>query len=385
MHKLIPGAALALSLAFAGTAQADTVTTTFDGPEKTITGVDGPNWAAGSINSQYGWKSTDNYDHKIVNVNGDNALRISNAITSGSFGDMTFSKPVVNAASETNGNNVLVNEFTIKAPETFAENLAVTVSPDDDQGTRMSRVRFEDTASGVRVIFADATFVDQVIATLDRSVKHTVKIETTFVHGHDDDVVRVFIDGNEKVRGGSWENYYRAYEERNPSASDRLLFRTAGTAAPLTKNNGFLFDNVKTTSSHVDNPAPLNPPAPGPVGPQGPKGESGTNGTNGTPGTNGTDGVNRSTAVAAGANGAKVKVGATKRTLHAPSIKGMKLVGVRASLRGKYLPVHNQSISVDLRGKVVGNYNVSIVAKYKTKSGKVHTVRRIRSLSITIR
>ena len=73
-------------------------------------------------------------------------------------------------------------------------------------------------------------------------------------------------------------------------------------------------------------------------------------------------------------------MGATKRTLHVPSTKGMKLVSVRASLRGKSLPVHARSIKVDLRGKVVGNYNVSIVAKYKTKSGKVHTVRSTRSL-----
>ena len=78
-------------------------------------------------------------------------------------------------------------------------------------------------------------------------------------------------------------------------------------------------------------------------------------------------------------------MGATKRTLHVRSTKGMKLLSVRASLRGKSLPVHGQSIKVDLRGKVVGNYNVSIVAKYKTKSGKVHTVHSIRSLSVTLR
>ena len=66
-----------------------------------------------------------------MDVDGGKALRISNAITSGSFGDMTFSKPVVNAASETNGNNVLVNEFTIQAPDTFVPGLVVTVSPDD--------------------------------------------------------------------------------------------------------------------------------------------------------------------------------------------------------------------------------------------------------------
>ena len=78
-------------------------------------------------------------------------------------------------------------------------------------------------------------------------------------------------------------------------------------------------------------------------------------------------------------------MGATKRTLHVRSAKGMKLISVRASLRGKSLPVPGRSIKVDLRGKVVGDYNVSIVAKYKTKSGKVHTVRSTRGLSVTVR
>ena len=34
-------------------------------------------------------------------------------------------------------------------------------------------------------------------------------------------------------------------------------------------------------------------------------------------------------------------------------------------------------------GKVVGNYNVFTTAKYRTKSGKIHTVRNTRSLSVT--
>jgi hypothetical protein len=126
-------------------------------------------------------------------------------------------------------------------------------------------------------------------------------------------------------------------------------------------------------------------PADGAAGPQGSKGDTGTAGADGLNGKNGTNGTNGTTAAAAGVSGAKVKMGATKRTLHVASTKGMKLVGVRASLRGKSLPVQGHSIKVDLRGKVVGNYNVSIVAKYKTKGGKVHTVRSTRSLSVTVR
>jgi hypothetical protein len=123
-------------------------------------------------------------------------------------------------------------------------------------------------------------------------------------------------------------------------------------------------------------------PVDGATGAKGPKGDAGTAGVDGLNGRNGT---NATTATAAGVSGAKVKIGATKRTLHVLSTKGMKLVNIRASLRGKSLPVEGHSVNVDLRGKAVGNYNVSIAAKYKTKSGKIHTVRSTRSLSVTVR
>ena len=60
----------------------------------------------------------------------------------------------------------------------------------------------------------------------------------------------------------------------------------------------------------------------------------------------------------------------------------MKFVSVRASLRGKHLSVNGRKIKVDLRGKSAGNYNVSLVAKYKTKSGKLRVVRIMRNLSV---
>ena len=48
------------------------------------------------------------------------ALRVSNVLTSGSFGDMPYSKPVTKAAGENEATNVLVNEFTVQAPDTFS-------------------------------------------------------------------------------------------------------------------------------------------------------------------------------------------------------------------------------------------------------------------------
>jgi hypothetical protein len=361
--SIIIGAAVAASLAVAGTAQADVVTTNFDG------------FNDGSVDKQGGWQADNvHVDQSVVPVADGKALRVF-----GSFGDMPHSVPVTRPASENDANNMLVNEFTIQAPATSEPGLAVTFSPDEGLGSRMSRVRFEDHADGVHVLFADSTFVDQDIATLDRS-KHSIKIATTFVKGDDNDVVRVFIDGTQVKRGGSWENYYREQEERNPSASDRLLIRTAGVAAPASLGSGFLVDDVTTTSTHVDNPAPLNPPSPGPVGAKGDNGVNGTNGTNGADGKNGTNGAVGVTTII---HDRGHLTGATMRTLRVHTLKGKKLVSVRASLRGKRLHTSGRKIKVDLRGKTVGNYNVVIAAKYKTKHGKLHTVRSVRTLSIT--
>ena len=246
----------------------------------------------------------------------------------------------------------------------------------------MSYLRLEDHADGVRVFFTDSTFVSQQIATLTRADSHTIKFETTFVKGDDNDVVRIFIDGEQKMRGASWENYYRSSEERNPSPSDRLLIRTAGTAAPATLGSGFLFDNVTSTSSHVDNPAPLNPPAPGPAGENGTNGtngtngvdgEDGTNGANGTNGVNGKDGVNGTTTIIRDQG---VIAGASMRTLRVRNIKGMDFISARASLRGKRLAVqrsHDQGRSPwQVCWRVPGVHHRQVQGQWQGLQGSQH-------------
>jgi hypothetical protein len=64
--------------------------------------------------------------------------------------------------------------------------------------------------------------------------------------------------------------------------------------------------------------------------------------------------------------------------------KGEKFLSARATLRGKSLKIRGRAIQVDLRSKPAGNYNVHIVAEYRTKSGKVHIVRSTRNLSVTV-
>ena len=91
LASLVFGLAL-LGSAFTASASADTI-----GP---IT-FESPTYTTGDINGQDGWMKTGPYDVAVASVSsfpaaagyafGAQALRLSDAITSGSFGDQTFS------------------------------------------------------------------------------------------------------------------------------------------------------------------------------------------------------------------------------------------------------------------------------------------------------
>jgi hypothetical protein len=301
---------------------------------------------------------------------------------------MPYSAPVDPAGEQ--ANRVLTNEFTFKsATGEFQPGLAMSVSPTDGEGARMSYVRLEDAADGVHVLFSDTPYHDsdefdtRQIATVDRNA-HTIKLATKFVPGTNNDVVRVYVDGALKACGTSWENYYRYGEKHDPQTTDRLMWRLGGTAAPDTKGKGFLFDNVKSESSTTGGPEGCDLlPADGQTG------AAAQNGRNGAPGLNGATG-------AAGQNGtttvitrevpahspAKVCAGNNLRVLHAPSRKGERFLSARASLNGKALKVSGRKMTADLRNRAEGNYNVRISSRYRTAGGKVRTTHTVRSLSV---
>ena len=102
-------------------------------------------YTVGNINGQNGWMKTGAYDAAVVADAsfaaaagygfGTQALRISNAVTSGSFGDQTFAPPLASAAGESTGNNHFEASFAIgTALATQQPGLALSVSPDDGSG-----------------------------------------------------------------------------------------------------------------------------------------------------------------------------------------------------------------------------------------------------------
>lgn len=241
-------------------------------------------YSLGTINTQDGWTSTGAagsgcaiYDHEVDSALsttgfGSQSLRVSNAVTSGCFGDQTFSKSLINAVGETGAGAGVYSigalqshfetEFDIGSavPSAQQPGLFMSVSPDRGDGSRMSYLGFEDVVDGIKVIFYDvqgtgnpANFVSSDLGTFSRSVPHHIKLTFDAIDGPSNDVVKVWIDGILIHTGTSWENYYRydseASAEQNVRAVRNVLFRTGGGAVPANLNNGYLIDNLSISSS----------------------------------------------------------------------------------------------------------------------------------------
>jgi hypothetical protein len=274
MRRTVFFASLILGLAAFGTAFASSAMADSVGP---ITFEPTEGYVVGDINGQMGWtKLNPAFDVKVASVSAfpaastyhfdSQALRLSDAVTSGSFGDQTFSPGLAQPAGEP----PLMQRFSATfwigtALATEQPGLHMSVSPDNGSGARMSYLRFEDHSDGVHVFLEDVTnpgpvghasnFTDTDIATLSRSRAHSIRFSITFKSGPGNDVVRIYIDGTEAKRGTTWEDYYRYDPEQAGSGNtispvSKLLFRESGEAHPAAANKGFLVDRVSLDSDN---------------------------------------------------------------------------------------------------------------------------------------
>ena len=80
----------------------------------------------------------------------------------------------------------------------------------------MSYIGLDDTADGIHVTFydtpdPDGDFAQYDLGTLPRNVPHTIKFWMKLNPGPDNDLVRIFIDGQDVGQCfTTWENFYRA-------------------------------------------------------------------------------------------------------------------------------------------------------------------------------
>ena len=272
LRRILVLTTLVLGLAVVGSALAGGPKADKVGP---ITFEPTQGYVLGDINGQQGWMKSGAYDVAVASVAsfpaasgygfGTQALRLSNSVTSGSFGDQTFSPGLASPAGEGSAAAHFSARFKIgTALATYQPGLVMSVSPDNGSGGRMSYLRFEDQANGVHVFFDDvtdngplptvATFNEKDIATLSRATAHSIQFEINFKNGPGNDVVKIFIDGKKTITGTTWENYYRYDPEASgggnqvPTTS-KLLFREGGTAVTANGGNGFLVDGVTLKSS----------------------------------------------------------------------------------------------------------------------------------------
>ncbi len=269
--------------------------------------IDFESYTLGTINGQDGWTSLGAagsgcavYDHEVDGSGGvvgfgNQSLRISNAVTSGCFGDQTFSKSLTDEAGETTAQNGGMSsgtrqpyfeaqwDFASTVPGNEQPGLSVVASPDRGDGARMSWIQMQDTATGLAVNFNNYKdvaplgtlanpsdgcgvgddFIFSAVATgLDRTSPHTIKFTMDLVDGPNNDVVKVYVDGTLRHTDTSWEDYFRWCTEsgggvaNDPIADasrtvDSVLFRTGGIAAPATSGNGFLIDNLSLSSGPI--------------------------------------------------------------------------------------------------------------------------------------
>jgi hypothetical protein len=276
-------------LLFASAAGADAV-----GP---ITFESSQGYTIGDINAQPAlsnslpngkWMKSGPYDVKVVPVSaysaaagygfGSQTMQISDAVTSGSFGDQTFSPGLGDEAGESGAFNAGLSgglrqphfdaSFLIGTAQAEGQlGLHMSVSPDRGDGARMSYLRFEVHTDGVHVFFEDAvdkgpvgtpaTFRESDIATLSRDRSHLIQFSIDFKDGAANDTVKIYIDSKLVKTGTTWEDYYRYDPEQTPQGNqvptvDKLLFRESGAQNPLDAGQGFLIDRVTLASSGLN-------------------------------------------------------------------------------------------------------------------------------------
>lgn len=249
--------AVIIGIAVSFGAHAAPITTTF---------TDFQAFADGSVNGQFNWSATGPYDQSVVTEGGGNkALRISNKVTSGSFGDQIFApKPGIFVGEGTSYNSFSL-KFDVKGATASADPGArVTISPDDGQGARQDFVAVRDCGGLMCIDTFDVTAgglftgPQQLGGGLSKNVYHTIEFVLNFNNGPNNDVGKIYIDNVLAHTHGSWEQFYSVFQPGlHPTGVDiqTALFRVSGDSAPNAE--GFLFDNVQVQVFNVPEPATM--------------------------------------------------------------------------------------------------------------------------------
>jgi hypothetical protein len=265
--------AMTLTSSLAIAAPITTVSTDFEG------------LSVGSVNGQGGWGvSNPAFDQSVVNDGGNKVLRVSNAVTAGTFDDQLFAPrpggiPLNTVTNPTNGNpNVFAGEsstgaaynrffakFDIKtAVASTQAGLRMTLSADNGYGARQGFMSLRDTGSEISIDTFDPVssggFGPLIsIGSFGYGDWSHVGIEFVAVDGAINDTINYYLNDVLIHTASSWETYYVVNQSSiHPLGVpvQSLIFRLSGVAAPATSGAGYFIDNV---SINLDNTATAVP------------------------------------------------------------------------------------------------------------------------------
>ena len=250
-----------------------------------LSSTDFESFALGSVNGQGGWSVTGGYDQEVVNDGGNKAFRLSDAVTSGSFGDQTFaprpggtgmtssnptnSNPGFFAGQSSTGatyNRYLLGFDFKSATQQNQDGAFLSVSADNGQGGRQTYLGI--TANGTNLdlitynVDTTGNFVGPIsLGLVAGSVWSHVDFVLDFGNGLNDDIVTIALNGTPVHTGTSWEQYYVINQPLlHPLGVpvQTAIFMARATANPSHLGGGFLFDNVQVeATSTVPEPVSL--------------------------------------------------------------------------------------------------------------------------------
>ena len=228
-----------------------------------------------SIDGQDGWgvAGPPTFDESVEDDSGNTVWRVSNAVTSGAFGNQPFAPRPAGIVADTttdpvNGDpdsfagesstgassNRFFAQFDFASATGAAQpGLSITVSPDNGSGARHGFFDLQDTGSGLEVVTFDldsgGNFIGPITIAdgLSYTDFHTIGIEIIFNDGPNDDVVNYFLDGELIHTGPSWEQFYTNFQDAlHPSGVpvQSLIFRVSGAAEGSVEDDGFFIDNL---------------------------------------------------------------------------------------------------------------------------------------------
>jgi hypothetical protein len=206
------------------------------------------------------WHMTGAYDAAVKTLpTGNSVLRISNAVTADSFGDMIYSPTLPVPAREAGPATTFTAKFDL-LPVALQPGLRVTISPDDGSGDQAGFLTITHTSRGVdlaitgsyldsagKVRWTNVTVATGLNSQLTQSITMTITKKLDTKKDSNNDTFSVQLKGK-PAKTTTFEAYYHYMKQPNYQ-TDTLLFRVSGTPVPSLAGAGMYFDNVSLATS----------------------------------------------------------------------------------------------------------------------------------------